>query len=53
MKIKTKDLLTLSELTPKEFLGLINHSIKLKKETLLVRDVFTNDELQLFVEYPK
>jgi len=32
MKIKTKDLLTLSELTPKEFLGLINHSIKLKKE---------------------
>ena len=32
MKIKTKDLLTLSELTPKEFLGLIDHSIKLKKE---------------------
>ncbi|MDB4754893.1 hypothetical protein OAF80_00395 [bacterium] len=30
-----------------------NSSIKLKKETLLVRDVFTNDELQLFVEYPK
>jgi ornithine carbamoyltransferase len=32
MKIKTKDLLTLAELTPKEFLGLIDHSIKLKKE---------------------
>ena len=32
MKIKTKDLLTLEELTPKEFLGLIDHSIKLKKE---------------------
>lgn len=32
MKIKTKNLLTLSELTPKEFLGLINDSIKLKKE---------------------
>ena len=32
MKIKTKDLLTLSELTPKEFSGLIDHSIKLKKE---------------------
>jgi len=32
MKLKTKDLLTLSELTPKEFLGLINSSIKLKKE---------------------
>ena len=32
MKIKTKNLLTLSELTSKEFLGLIDHSIKLKKE---------------------
>ena len=32
MKIKTKDLLTLSELTPKEFLGLIDNAIKLKKE---------------------
>ena len=32
MKLKTKDLLTLAELTPKEFLGLIDYSIKLKKE---------------------
>jgi len=32
MKLKTKDLLTLAELTPKEFVELINHSIKLKKE---------------------
>ena len=32
MKIKTKNLLTLSELTAKEFLGLIDDSIKLKKE---------------------
>ena len=32
MKLKTKDLLTLAELTPKEFLGLIEYSIKLKKE---------------------
>jgi len=32
MKLKTKDLLTLSELTPREFLGLIDSSIKLKKE---------------------
>ena len=32
MKIKTKDLLTLSELTPKEFLRLIDNSIKIKKE---------------------
>ncbi|MDH5463078.1 MAG: ornithine carbamoyltransferase [Nitrosopumilus sp.] len=32
MKLKTKDLLTLDELTPKEFLGLIDLSIKLKKE---------------------
>ena len=32
MKLKTKNLLTLGELTPKEFTGLINDSIKLKKE---------------------
>jgi len=32
MKLKTKDLLTLAELTPKEFVGLIDESIKLKKE---------------------
>ena len=32
MKLKTKDLLTLAELTPKEFVGLINDSIKLKKQ---------------------
>ena len=32
MKLKTKDLLTLAELTPKEFLGLIDDSINLKKE---------------------
>lgn len=32
MKLKTKDLLTLGELSSKEFLGLIEHSIKLKKE---------------------
>ena len=32
MKLKTKDLLTLAELTPKEFVGLIDDSIKLKKE---------------------
>ena len=33
MKLKTKDLLTLAELTPKEFVGLIDNSIKLKKES--------------------
>ena len=32
MKLKTKNLLTLGELSPKEFLGLIDDSIKLKKE---------------------
>jgi ornithine carbamoyltransferase len=32
MKLKTKDLLTLAELTTKEFLELIDNSIKLKKE---------------------
>jgi len=33
MKLKTKDLLTLAELTPKEFVELIDYSIKLKKRT--------------------
>lgn len=37
MKLKTKNLLTLAELSPKEFLGLIDYSIKLKKE--LKKDV--------------
>ena len=32
MKLKTKDLLTLAELTPKEFASLIDYSIILKKE---------------------
>ncbi len=32
MKLKTKDLLTLAELTPKEFVHLIDYSITLKKE---------------------
>ncbi len=32
MKLKTKDLLTLAELTPREFVGLIDDSINLKKE---------------------
>ena len=32
MKLKTKNLLTLAELTPKEFVGSIDDSIKLKKE---------------------
>ncbi|MCH7967068.1 MAG: ornithine carbamoyltransferase [Nitrosopumilus sp.] len=32
MKLKTKDLLTLAELTPKEFVDLIDYSFKLKKE---------------------
>ena len=32
MKLKTKDLLTLAELTPKEFIQLIDYSIILKKE---------------------
>ena len=32
MKLKTKNLLTLAELSPKEFVGLIDDAIKLKKE---------------------
>ncbi|MCE9616832.1 MAG: ornithine carbamoyltransferase [Nitrosarchaeum sp.] len=32
MKLKTKDLLTLAELTPKEFIQLIDYSVILKKE---------------------
>ncbi len=33
MKLKTKDLLTLAELTPKEFVQLIDYSITTKKRT--------------------
>ncbi|ABX12293.1 ornithine carbamoyltransferase [Nitrosopumilus maritimus] len=32
MKLKTKNLLTLAELSPKEFVGLIDDALKLKKE---------------------
>ncbi|WP_428324694.1 ornithine carbamoyltransferase [Nitrosopumilus sp.] len=32
MKLKTKNLLTLAELSPKEFMGLIDDAIKLKKQ---------------------
>ena len=43
MKIKTKNLLTLSELTSKEFLGLIDHSIKLKKELKRLKKLCLKD----------
>ena len=32
MKLETKDLLTVDEISDKEFLELIDHSIKLKEE---------------------
>ncbi len=54
MKIKTKNLLTLSELTQKEFLGLIEHSIKLKKELKkgICKPVLKNKTLTMIFQKP-
>ena len=54
MKIKTKDLLTLSELTPKEFLGLIDNSIKIKKELKKgsTKPVLKNKTLAMIFQKP-
>jgi len=38
MKLKTKDLLTVDEISSKEFLELIDFSIKLKKENKTVKE---------------
>ena len=54
MKLKTKDLLTLSELTPKEFLGLIDSSIKLKKglEKNTNKPILKNKTLTMIFQKP-
>ena len=53
MKIKTKNLLTLAELTPKEFLGLIDHSIKLKKELNIpiLTDIHNAEQCSLVADH--
>ncbi|MFQ5496377.1 MAG: ornithine carbamoyltransferase [Nitrosopumilus sp.] len=54
MKLKTKDLLTLAELTPKEFEGLINDSIKLKKELKkgINKPILKNKTLTMIFQKP-
>ena len=54
MKLKTKDLLTLAELTPKEFSGLIDDSIKLKKElkTKGNKPILKNKTLTMIFQKP-
>ena len=49
MKLRTKDLLTLSELDSDEFLSLINSAIQLKKET---KPVLKNKTLVMIFEKP-
>ncbi len=54
MKLKTKDLLTLAELTPKEFVELIDYSIKLKKELKKGRNkpILKNKTLTMIFQKP-
>ena len=54
MKLQTKDLLTLSELTPKEFSGLINSSIKLKKDLKknVTKPILKNKTLTMIFQKP-
>ncbi len=54
MKLKTKDVLTLAELSSKEFLGLINSSIKLKKELKKNRNkpILKNKTLTMIFQKP-
>ena len=54
MKLKTKDLLTLAELTPEEFLGLIDYSIKLKKEFKknVTKPILKNKTLTMIFQKP-
>jgi ornithine carbamoyltransferase len=54
MKLKTKNLLTLAELTPKEFSGLIDDSIKLKKElkTKGNKPILKNKTLTMIFQKP-
>ena len=54
MKLKTKDLLTLAELTPKEFVQLIDYSIILKKELKrnVNKPVLKNKTLTMIFQKP-
>jgi len=54
MKLKTKNLLTLAELTPKEFLGLIDSSIQLKKELKkgVYKSLLKNKTLTMIFQKP-
>ena len=54
MKLKTKDLLTLAELTPKEFVQLIDYSIILKKELKrnVHKSVLKNKTLTMIFQKP-
>jgi ornithine carbamoyltransferase len=54
MKLKTKDVLTLAELSSKEFLGLIDSSIKLKKEFKKNRNkpILKNKTLTMIFQKP-
>lgn len=54
MKLKTKDVLTLAELSSKEFLGLIDSSIKLKKELKKNRNkpILKNKTLTMIFQKP-
>jgi len=54
MKLKTKNLLTLAELTPNEFLGLIDSSIQLKKELKkgICKSLLKNKTLTMIFQKP-
>ena len=54
MKLKTKNLLTLAELSPKEFSSLIDESIKLKKQLKkgISKPVLKNKTLTMVFQKP-
>jgi len=54
MKLKTKDLLTVDEISSKEFLELIDFSIKLKKENKTIKEkpLLKNKTLAMLFEKP-
>ena len=51
MKLETKDLLTGDEISSKEFLELIDFSIKLKEENKTVKENINNIKYRLGVHY--
>ena len=54
MKLETKDLLTVDEISSKEFLGLVDFSIKLKKENKVMKGkpLLKNKTLAMMFEKP-